>query len=315
MTARIGPVNAWIPTSAVMTLGLMVMATWAEAGEAPDAGTRRTLIFAGSAEGPSPEIRVAPDTATVLRFESGLDAARTKLPDGEKEHFELPEMAGQSLTLIPRESLGGRAAMTLTVALDGGTPFSLQLVPVLPPAADSEVKVFPEPSTAGALKAALEQANSEKVALRQELAEAQGTLARYREEEKSPDALVAALLLDERTAEHFSPISEERIFSDTLRINIAYYGVANRRVIVFELVNRDPSEPWTLGEVSFTNEVTGACRPFAVRARPSVIPPGGGGRIVIVSKAPPKKSRELFNLRIQAREGPHRSVCVLGLKF
>jgi uncharacterized protein (TIGR02268 family) len=96
----------------------------AEAEAAPVARKPRVRMVRVSGE--AEEVRVAARTATRLRFDTVLDAGRTRLEEG-RERFERL-LVGRGFVLVtPREELAAGERVLLTVVLADGTrlPFAL----------------------------------------------------------------------------------------------------------------------------------------------------------------------------------------------
>jgi uncharacterized protein (TIGR02268 family) len=260
-------------------------------------------------------VRIAADTATVLGFEAPLDPVRTQLQEGAQAGFEPLAVAGRLITLLPLAEVERWGGVTLRVAFADGKVLPLRLVPGARAEADTRVDVFSSPFTQGALLAALEQAGVDNSALQRRLDEALTELERYHREENSPDALLAALLLDERMASNFRRVNRLRFENERLRAVFDVFKGGGRTAVVVLLENLDPSEPWSLRDVSFLNEKSGARREFAVRARPATIPAGSSGRIVVVSKALPEDSTASFRLVFCPREDSERGLQLMRLMY
>jgi uncharacterized protein (TIGR02268 family) len=260
-------------------------------------------------------VRIAADTATVLGFEAPLDPVRTQLQEGAQAGFEPLAVAGRLITLLPLAGVERWRTVTLLVAFADGKVLPLRLAPGARAEADTRVEVFANPFTQGALFAALEQAEADNTALQRRLDEALAGLERYQREEDSPDALLAALLLDERMTRSFRRVDRLRFENERLRAVFDVFKAGGRTAVVVLLENLDPSEPWSLRDVSFTDEKTGAHRDFAFRARPATIPAGSSGRIVVVSKALPADSTTRFRLVLCPREDSERGLQLMRLMY
>jgi arsenate reductase-like glutaredoxin family protein len=260
-------------------------------------------------------VRIAADTATVLGFEAPLDPVRTQLQEGAQAGFEPLAVAGRLITLLPLAGVERWRTVTLLVAFADGKVLPLRLAPGTRAEADTRVEVFANPFTQGALFAALEQAEADNTALQRRLDEALAELERYRQEEDSPDALLAALLLDERMTRRFVRVDRVQFRSKRLRADIEILKGGGRTAIVVMVQNLDPLVPWSLRDISFTNEKSGARRDFAFRARPATIPAGSSGRVVVVSESLAESGAASFRLVLCPREDSERGLQVMRLMY
>jgi hypothetical protein len=252
----------------------------------------------------------------VLRFEAGLDPVRTQLQEGAQARFEPLGVAGRSITLLPLAGVERWGGVTLLVAFEDGKVLPLRLAPVARAEADIQVNVFTSPFTQGALLAALEQAEVDNTGLQRRLDEALTELERYQREENSPDALLAALLLlDERMVRNFRRVDGLRFRSKRVRADVEIFKGGGRTAVVVLLENLDPLVPWSLRDVSFTDEKSGARRDFAVRARPVTIPAGSSGRIVVVSESLAVSSTASFRLLFCPREDSEQGLQLMRLMY
>src|SRR4051794_13290971 len=112
--------------------------------------TRRSIYLSQEPGEGVPEILVGARTVTTLRFESPVDALRTKLEGGEGR-FEPLLIGGQSLTLFPLRELAPQDRFRLTVALESGPllPFTLLSNPEQ---VDAQVEVFPDAESCEAIR-------------------------------------------------------------------------------------------------------------------------------------------------------------------
>ncbi|HEX8434560.1 DUF2381 family protein [Archangium sp.] len=305
--------SANVPRWLVVAVALVTVE--ARGGE-PAVPGRRNLVLSGRPESPGGQVLIATDTATVLRFEAGLDPVRTQLQEGAQARFEPLGVAGRSITLLPLAGVERWGGVTLLVAFEDGKVLPLRLAPVARAEADIQVNVFTSPFTQGALLAALEQAEVDNTGLQRRLDEALTELERYQREENSPDALLAALLLlDERMVRNFRRVDGLRFRSKRVRADVEIFKGGGRTAVVVLLENLDPLVPWSLRDVSFTDEKSGARRDFAVRARPVTIPAGSSGRIVVVSESLAVSSTASFRLLFCPREDSEQGLQLMRLMY
>lgn len=281
MTSAIG----WIQKVALAVL--VVVSTSAGARDlrsgAAELPLSRALYLSKNPQQEVPEIFVAGDVVTTLRFESPCDPSRTKLL-GWEERFEPLLVGGRSVVLVPLKNLDpGDRFMLLVTLLDGtALPFT---VTASEARVDRQVNVFPDPESPQAVRLALEQKRQENTALRDEN-------RRQHEEGTSVDHALAALLANGQVEMTPFKEGEKWLLNDEgLEIEIRIFvpkntkkRVAKTKVgVVFRVANKEPMAPWELQEARLSAFTTWQPKPFALRATSSSIDPGKTGYIAIVA--------------------------------
>ncbi|WPB77416.1 DUF2381 family protein [Archangium violaceum] len=261
------------------------------------------------------EIWVAADVPTLVRFESELDPAGTRLQEQDSSPFESLDVSGRLLLLHPSASAWLLPRMHLQVRRMDGTSLTLVLVPGPPALADVQVDVFLHPFSPGALRAALEKVSAEHESLKLRYASSQAELARYRDDEFNVDVAIAVLLLDDEASSYLVKDNVLEVKNADVRARAWFVRLAGRSAYVFLVMNRHRTENWTLGQGLILNDRTRESLPVIVRARPSIIPPGGSGRVVLVTRTPPSAGKARYEVQLQGPGGPRWQLCYYGAEL
>ncbi|WP_160174388.1 DUF2381 family protein [Archangium violaceum] len=280
-----------------------------------DPSSWRPIVLSELPPGHMAEIRVAADVPTLVRFESELDPAGTRLQEQNSSPFESLDVSGRLLLLHPSASAWLLPRMHLQVRRMDGTSLILVLVPSPPALADAQVDVFLHPFSPGALRAALERVGAEHEALKLQYASSQAELARYRDDEFNADVAIAVLLLDDEASSHLVKDNVLEVKNADVRASAWFVRLAGRSAYVFLVMNRHRTENWTLGQGLILNDRTRESLPVIVRARPSIIPPGGSGRVVLVTRTPPSAGKARYEVQLQGPDGPRWQLCYYGAEL
>jgi len=265
---------------------------------------RRYIVLSELLPGQVPELRIAAGRSTVVRFESELDPAGTRVQARSPSPFESFEVSGRVLLLRPSADAWLWPRTKLDVQLGDGTSLPFVLVPVTPEGADLEVDVFLAVSSPGALRVALAELRAEHEHLLSEYSRQRAELQRYREDEFDPDVAIATLLLDDEASRYLLEYVDGDMSNQDVGAKVWRVHLAGRTAYVVDVKNRHRKEDWTLQQAMLLNERTRESRRFIVRSRPSSISPGGGGRVVLVTRTPPPSHRERYLIRLLAPGGP-----------
>ncbi|QRN97096.1 DUF2381 family protein [Archangium violaceum] len=250
MTLRVMPV-----------LAMCLSAVGAVEAAQPEA--KKPRLRAVTVSGGTEEVRVAARTATRLRFDTALDAVRTRLEDDGHGHFE-PLLVGNGfLVVTPREALPHGERVPLKVVLSDGTEVPFVLAP-----SSSEVDVQVRVSRS------------------------------VRTPSPAPDAREVASLVSEVWAEQLARTragfeGERRLFHAG--------GLSGFVVRVHNPDPLRRWEPGDVrvrhAEGGEEVEV------LALRMGPVSLPPGGWGWLVVVTRALPSDGAARFELQPRAAEG------------
>ncbi|WP_257459304.1 DUF2381 family protein [Archangium lipolyticum] len=231
--------------------------------EAAQPMAKKPRLRAVTVSGGTEEVRVAPRTATRLRFDTALDAVRTRLEDDGHAHFE-PLLVGNGfLVVTPREELPHGERVSLKVVLSDGTE-----VPFVLARSSSEVDV---------------QVRVSRSAPTPSLA---------------PDAREVALLVSEVWA---ARLAESRAGFEGERRLFHAGGLSGFVVRVRDPEPSRRWEPGDVrvrhAEGGEEVEV------LALRMGPVSLPPGGWGWLVVITRALPRDGRARFELQLRGRSG------------
>jgi uncharacterized protein (TIGR02268 family) len=275
------------------------------AGEEARPTARKPRLRAVTVSGRVEEVRVAARTATRIRFDTAVDAARTRLEDG-RGRFEPLLLGNGFLVVTPREELPAGERVTLEVVLSDGTH-----VPFVLAAGASEVDVQVRVSRHGpAVAPTLVETPTVVSAVWRERVGALGTpRAEWPERPRSPrgegragrlaeSMLVLAARSEPRPSELVrwhagaGPEVERRLF---------HVGALSGFVV--RVRNPDPLRPWEPGQVRVRQVGGGEVEVLALRMGPGPLPPDGWGWLVVVTRALPRDGQARFELELRGRSG------------
>ncbi|MFY0527388.1 DUF2381 family protein [Archangium gephyra] len=275
----------------------------------------RHVVLSELPPGHLAEIRIAADVPTLVRFESELDPAGTRLQEQGPSLFESLDVSGRLLLLHPSAGAWLWPRLHLQVRRMDGTSLTFVLVPSPPALADAQVDVFLHPFSPGALRAALEKVSAEHEALKLRYARSAVELARYRDDEFNPDVALAVLLLDDEASSSLLKEKPLEVSNTELRALLWFVRLAGRSAYVFLVTNRHRTVNWTPDGAGILHGPAREPLPVIVRARPSILPPGGSGRVVLVTRTPPSADKERYDVQILGPEGPNWQLCYSGAKL
>lgn len=289
-----------------MTLCVMLFLTTrvSAAGEEAQQGLRKPRLRAVRVSGRAEEVRVAARTATRIRFDTALDAERTRLEDGHGR-FE-PLLVGNGfLVVTPREELPGGEHVTLRVVLSDGTevPFALA-------ASASEVDVQVRVSRDGAAPERRREAPVVVSAVwRERVWAPRGANVEWPERQRSrrgegrAGRLADSMLV---LAARSGPLPQPGAWrpGSGLEVERRLFHAGGLSGFVVRVRNPDPLRPWEPGEVRVRHaEGGGAVEVLALRMGPGLLPPGGWGWLVVVTPALPEDGQARFELELRGRKG------------
>ncbi|HEX5745141.1 MAG TPA: DUF2381 family protein [Archangium sp.] len=254
-----------------MTLCVMLFLTTrvSAGGWEAQQGCRKPRLRAVRVTGRAEEVRVAARTATRIRFDTALDARRTRLEDG-LGRFE-PLLVGNGfLVVTPREELAGGEHVTLRVVLSDGTE-----VPFVLATSASEVDVQVRVSRYDAAP-------------------------RPRQEERRAGQLAESMLV---LAARSGPLPPA-VPGEGLEVERRVFHAGGLSGFVVRVRNPDPLRSWEPGDVRVRRvEGGGEVEVLALRMGPGSLPPGGWGWLVVVTPALPEDGQARFELELRGRMG------------
>ncbi len=286
-----------------MTLCVMLLLTTRVSAEGQEAqqGARKPRLRAVRVTGRAEEVRVAARTATRIRFDTALDAERTRLEDG-LGRFE-PLLVGNGfLVVTPREELPGGEQVPLRVVLSDGTE-----VPFVLAASVSEVDVQLRVSRDGAAPRETVPAPTVLSAVwRERVWAPRGGRVEWPERQRSRRGEGRAGRLAESMlvlAARSGP-PPQAVPGAGLEVERRLFHVGGLSGFVVRVRNPDPLRSWEPGEVRVRHsEGGGEVEVLALRMGPGLLPPGGWGWLVVVTPALPQDGQARFELELRGRKG------------
>lgn len=236
----------------------------------------RSIYVSKGARAEVPELFVAGEVVTTLRLDSPCDPSRTKLLGGWEGHFEPVLAGGRSVVIVPLRNLAQGDRFQLLVTLADGTelPFTLTASKTF---VDRQVNVFPNPESPEALRSALEESHQENRVLREE------NLRRELEETSTNHALATLLISGKTSMTRLKRNQKWSLGDEELKATTLILEGDGRTAVLIQVTNLDPKRPWKLQEARLSTFTTEEPRPFALRMRPTELPPGKTGFIAIVT--------------------------------
>jgi uncharacterized protein (TIGR02268 family) len=229
---------------------------------------------------------VAPDVATLLRFQQPCDAAGTKML-GWEGRFEPVGCTGKSVVIVPLVRLEHEDRFLLVVRLADGTevPFTLSGAnSEEAKSPDQQVNVFLEPDTREELQDQLKNARAREEGLLDDV--------RRFHREDTPDHALAKLVASGAIQQTpFRLLKKRVIQSEGEETTVRIYKGKTKAAVLFTVKNQDPSKPWNLLEARLVTirpgqdpepYVFGDKKPFALRADQDEIAPGESGNVAVV---------------------------------
>jgi hypothetical protein len=271
-----------LPVRFVLALALCVGAVDATAHEREELEIR-TVLLSEHPAGTASSVYVKGAVATVLRFESPVDAAKTRLLAWEGR-FEPVLAGGRKVVVEPLRDLGEDEVMPLLVTLVNGKeiPFLLRAAGKgREPQVDQQVNVFENPDVYDAMYSTLMDSLRQRRVLEAEN-------ERLRGEEHSANHALATLLSNGDL--NLTPFIKRQSWrlkeegADVL-VDVLSSETLPKVAVLFTLTNHDAKRPWRLMEVRLSALSNGRSRPFALRMQKDEIEPGAMGRIAVVTDA------------------------------
>lgn len=279
------------PIQKAVLLAFLAVSTVAGAHPKPIppkySSVHRALFLSNDPASKVPELYVAGQVVTILRFEQPCDRERTKMM-GWEGRFEPVECVGKKVLIEPLKDLTSEDRLLLVVTLADGTelPFTVTADETR---RDMQVDVYPDPESPEAVRVVLEEQRNENKRLRAQARHHKDELARIGAVANSEDHALALLLVrDKASLTGFKELDKTLLRDEGAEILVSTLVTTekstNRKVaMVFQVTNKDPERPWVTdsGLVSALN--TGEPLPFVIRGWPASIDPGQTGHVALVA--------------------------------
>lgn len=234
---------------------------------------QRSLVLSTGPGAEVPEVYVAGQVATVLRFEKRCDPVRTKLAPGWGSRFEPLMVSRGTVVLVPIQDITPEDRLLLLVAFEDGSemPFT---VTARNDQIDQQVNLIQNPDSQQAVRWLLADTRREKWKLGLEN-------ERHRQEALSPDHALAGLLVTGAEGETTFIEAGGGSFKDG-PIDATYRLFKSRRKagVVLKIRNQGPLS-WKLEDALLAG-TSGEHRSFALRTDRDEIAPGTSGTLAIV---------------------------------
>lgn len=303
-----------LPPTAPLLLALLVStpATTQHAPDEWDAADERHLELTADDSGQAPEMRISPNQASTLMFNTPLQHGGVLVEEKERFRSVMVDEAAGVVTLIPSDTVPRDRQVTVTVwfaddALPRSTIFRLV---VHPTRAERQVRVYRSPRSGESYQ---QEARKEHERAEQCAAE----LERTRAEQKRPDGLTglldARLVRDDRGV-HARDISEHtQRPGKTLQVFGAFSYRAEGRVAVAVHVQNTGTQSWTVEWAELVDPK--GSRPRVLRVWPfEPIVPGKSLQLVVEAEATEEQARGTFILKLWEANGP-RTITLRGVAF
>ncbi|WP_375769668.1 DUF2381 family protein [Archangium gephyra] len=273
-------------------------------GQEARQGLRKPRLRAVRVTGGAEEVRVAARTATRIRFDTALDAQRTRLEDG-LGRFEPLVVGNGFLVVTPREELPGGERVMLRAVLSDGTE-----VPFVLAASDSEVDVQVRVSRYVPAPARVPESPTVVSAVwRERAGEPRSALVQWPERRRSRGGegqagrLAESMLVLAARSAPPPPLGAWRPGAG-LEVERRLFHSGGLSGFVVRVRNPDPLRPWEPGQVRVRHAKGGGeVEVLALRMGPGPLPPGGWGWLVIVTPALPEDGQARFELELRGRMG------------
>lgn len=254
---------------------------------------------------PTRSIYVSGQVATVLRFETEVDPAKTKLL-GWEGRFEPLLVGSKKVVIEPLHDLHRDEVVPLLVTLMDGTeiPFVVTPQPLEEWGwTDHQVNVFKDTESYNAVVSELYDTLKKERALQEEN-------QRLKTEENSVDHAYATLLANGAVKK--TPFRREKSWrskNEDMDILVEVFSGPGKAAALIHLSNTyhgDGGEPWKFDGAYVTRDYTSfTSRPFAIRVERSTLQPGQSGKIAVVvdQSAFATKSGDMTDLALQIFRG------------
>lgn len=228
---------------------------------------------------PTSSIYVSGQVATVLRFETEVDPAKTKLL-GWEGRFEPLLVGSKKVVIEPLHDLHSDEVLPLLVTFMDGTEIAFVVRPRSREAwgwTDHQVNVFKNTESYNAVLSELNDTLKKERALSEEN-------QRLKTEETSVDHAYATLLLHGEVKKTlFTRTKYYWVDNADMDIKVAIYAGPGKAAVVVSLTNTYLGGDWKFDGAYVTRDYTAfTARPFAIRMDRATLVPGQSGTIAVV---------------------------------
>jgi uncharacterized protein (TIGR02268 family) len=279
------------PMKKAVLLAVLAVSTAAGAHPKPIptkySSMHRALFLSNAPASTVPELYVAGQVVTVLRFRQPCDPDRTKML-GWEGRFEPVECVGKKVLIEPLKDLSSEDRFLLVVTLADGTelPFT---VTASEKRRDMQVDVYPDAESLEAVRVTLEEQRKENRRLRAQLRHQRDEIAWRSEVIGSEDHALSMLLARGKVSLTGLKELDKRLLREEgteilVSTLVTTDKSANRKVaMVFQVTNTDSERPWETQSVQVSALDTGTSLPFVAQGWPGRIGPGQTGRVALVA--------------------------------
>jgi uncharacterized protein (TIGR02268 family) len=261
---------------------------------------QRQVVVPNNPDEPVPEVRVAANVATYLRFDGPIDRASVEV-EGRVTRFRVVDAGERTLTLEPTVEPGPGEKLGVRVRYkDGASPASVTFALVsYPSLVDKEVEVVRRPRSVEALEAALAEKDAQFAALRAV---------------NGPAGLVFSGRLTPSgvRARRIEKIASDR---DGLKVTDGDgYRAGPWALAVVRVRNLPGQKPWEPGEARLTLADGTPVKVVSVDMNRARLEPGEEGLVAVETETPFWKVGEVLRLELLDKSGSRRlPVAQVGL--
>jgi uncharacterized protein (TIGR02268 family) len=258
---------------------------------------QRQVVVPNDPDEPVPEVRVAANVATYLRFDAPIDRASVEV-EGRTARFRMVDAGDRTLTLEPTVEPGPGEKLGVRVRYkDGVSPASATFALVSHPTlVDKEVEVVRRPRSVEALEAALAEKDAQLAALRAVT---------------GPAGLVFSgrLTLGGVQARRFEAFASAR---DGLSVaDGAGYRAEPWALVVVRVHNLPGQKPWEPGGARLSLGDGTSVKVVSVDMNRARLGPGEEGLVAVETEKPFWKVGEVLRLELLDKSGGRRLPVVL----
>jgi uncharacterized protein (TIGR02268 family) len=265
---------------------------------APAREKRSTRISLADSPTRTPELRVAPGTATLVHFvDADIDRSEVKL-EGRDSRVSLVDVGDHSLMLEPLLELGPEERLVLVVRFtDGRLPDRVAFTLVADEAVvDERVSVSRKARGAEMCQVELEEVRAACAARDAELA-----ALKARSAANGPAALFMDGVLDERGLRPGDiRVSNGSDARGVTAIEGNLLSATSWVLVALKVLNTG-KEDWTPAEARLTSAAGERLQVITLLTKPGVVPAGGSGLLVLQVKRSSQSNGTTF--RLEVRDG------------
>jgi hypothetical protein len=245
----------------------------------------RNVYLRGNPKNAAERVYVTGEVVTVLRFQQPCDRARTKML-GWEGRFEPVECVGKRVLVEPLQNLKPEDGFLLLVTLEDGKelPFTVTAIGKETwERPDQQVNVFLDPETPAALRKQLDDTRARERLLTEE--------NRRLWREDTEDHALARILKKGSVNLTQLRVRQRWFFKkEGVDLDATFLTGEGKAAVLFQVTNRDPSNPWSLAEARLRTTrpgekapiLFGEARPFALQKDWDELAPGASGILAVV---------------------------------